>query len=72
MIKALGTAKDGRTLVFLGLSRLNTEKLLQGLPIKVDLQQLGVPNGNIILIAGGETEADITAKLVEAGVNLPS
>jgi hypothetical protein len=73
MIKALGTAKDGRRVVLLGLSRLNTERLLDGKPIRVDLQaQLGVAGGDIILICAGETESDIAAELTKAGIGFPS
>lgn len=54
MIKSTGRTADGDTVLILGLSRRNTERLLDDQPIKV--------NGLDVLI-GGETERAITGEL---------
>lgn len=68
MIKALGKDGNGRTALFLGLSRKNTERLLQGKPIVVRLDELDatLPGMDVVLL-GGETEADITEDLRSIG-----
>lgn len=76
MIKTRGQTADGRHFIIFGLSRLNVEKLLEGMPIKVDLQEpppkgLDLPGGAVVLIVGGETEAAIVAELGEF-VKIPS
>ncbi len=55
MIKAAGSL-EGRPLLVLGLSRRNCELLLEGRPIKVDLEEVGRPEQGVVLIVGGETE----------------
>lgn len=64
MIKATGGSKDGTPLLILGLSRLNTEKLLDGQPIHVRVDHVDprLPALNVVLM-GGETEEDIAAEL---------
>lgn len=62
MIKATGRTGDGDTLLILGLSRTNTERLLAGKPIKVNGLDVGLPGIQVILL-GGETEEAITAEL---------
>ncbi len=59
MIKSKGTSADGRPFLIFGLSRINTERLLQGDPIPIDTEALGLPGGPHILIMAGETEEDI-------------
>lgn len=76
MIKASGALKDGRRFIIFGLSRLNTEKLLEGKPIRIDLREpppagLMVPDGMVIGIMGGETEAAIASELHTIGVEVP-
>lgn len=64
MIKAGGRATvDGadRALLVVGLSRRNTEKLLQNQPIRFDARPLGVDCKVVVL--GGETEADLQQDL---------
>jgi hypothetical protein len=62
MVKAGGTAEDGRRFVILGLSRENCKHLLKGKPIKIDVEKdLGIPGAPMVLLLGGETE-DIIAK----------
>lgn len=54
MIKCRGQCADGKHLYILGLSRKNTEMLLAGRPIDVDLSEIG-GQGHVLLMAG-ETE----------------
>jgi len=61
MIKALGM-HNGKPLLVLGLSRLNTERLLAGQPIPIDTAEVGIPGFSILLVAG-ETEDVIVAEL---------
>jgi hypothetical protein len=65
MIKARATGKDGKPIFILGLSRGNTDLLLQGKPIAIDSSMYGIPNGPHIFILGGETEAAIQAELAK-------
>lgn len=67
MIKATGRTGDGDALLLLGLSRANTERLLNGDPIKVYGQDIGMPS-LVVVIVGGETEAAIQADLTEHGL----
>ncbi len=64
MIKAVATLADGRTAVFLGLSRDNTVRLHEGKPIPVRLRELhpDLPDLDVVLVAG-ETEDDIREDL---------
>lgn len=60
MIKASGKVLEGaleRKLMVLGLSRRNTELLLQGKPISFDAKEIGIDCRVVIL--GGETETDL-------------
>lgn len=63
MVKATAYRPDGSSFIVLGLSRNNTEMLLMGKPIHVDLEQLGLKGD--ILIMGGETESHIEAELAQ-------
>ncbi len=63
MIKAVGAMEDGRALIIVGLSKINMDKLLQDQPIKIDLQELGIEGGGVLLVVGGQTEATIQAQL---------
>lgn len=65
MIKARGQAA-GTDMVILGLSRNNTERLLNNSPIMFDGAQVGLA-GVRIVICGGETEADIAEDLRSIG-----
>ncbi|MGH3796022.1 MAG: hypothetical protein ACREQ5_05930 [Candidatus Dormibacteria bacterium] len=67
MIKASGRTGDGDALVLLGLSRENTTRLLDGQPIKVHGQDVGMP-GVVIVLLGGETEDDIKTELTSNGL----
>ena len=59
----------GRNLVIFGLSRMNCERLLEGKPILVDMEELGMSGK--ALIVGGETEEDIKRELEEQGLSFP-
>lgn len=63
MIKAILSSDDGSQILLLGLSRLNMDKLLEGLPIAVDIKVNGVHLR--IGIVGGETEEAIAAELMK-------
>lgn len=68
MLKAMALVNNRRTL-FLGLSRENTRRLHEGLPIAVDAQALaqmaqGEPVQDIVLFAG-ETEEACAAELAQ-------
>jgi hypothetical protein len=56
----MGTGERGK-LIFLGLTRRNTELLLLDRPIRIDLEEFGV-RGQLILM-GGETEDSIREQL---------
>lgn len=63
MIKAVASGESG-TIVFLGLSRENTARLLANQPIPVKLRELhaDLPDLTVVLL-GGETEDDIAEDL---------
>ena len=66
MIKFTGSTEKGGTLIGLGLSRKNCERLLQHKPIIIDLEHdLNLPFPGKIVILGGETEESMTAELRE-------
>lgn len=62
MIKFVADAQK-TTLIGLGLSRKNTEKLLEGQPISVPLNTLGLDSDITILLFGGETEDEMEKSL---------
>jgi len=64
MLKAAAKGADGKALLVLGLSRKNTELLLEGRPISVELMGL-IGKEATILLVGGETEEAIAAELAE-------
>lgn len=63
MIKAVLGTDQGPQTVLLGLSRANTEMLLQGRPIMVSLRALGVDTDLKVVVMAGETEEDIRADI---------
>lgn len=65
MIKARGTTSAGRGLLIIGLSRTNTERLLENMPIRFAGEEFGF-DGDVIIL-GGETEADIAEDLRALG-----
>lgn len=74
MIKAVLDNRDGSKTVLLGLSRENTNRLHQDMPIKVDLAEFGLDTTLSIVLIGGETEGailnDVQAALHAAGQQL--
>lgn len=71
MIKFSGKTEDGKPVFGFGLSLGNFTKLLKGLPICVDLADMGYePGGNVIII-GGETEEDLAKQIVNSGLMAP-
>lgn len=74
MIKMCLERNDGTPMLLLGLSRSNTEKLLEGKPIFIDTEELNEhPDVNFprigIAILAGETEVDILDE-VKANLNV--
>lgn len=64
MIKARGE-KDGKPVLLIGLSRVNTKRLHLGQPIVIDadeLESMGLPAMQVVILAG-ETEASMAAML---------
>ena len=67
MIKATGRTGDGDVLLLLGLSRLNTERLLAGQPIRVHGTDVGLPGLQVVII-GGETEGTMRTEMETHGL----
>jgi len=61
-------ARAGERLYF-GLSARNLELLMEGKPITIDLKELGLESGSV-LIFYGRTEEDMKATLADAGIIL--
>jgi hypothetical protein len=66
MIKARMHGPDGKSLLLLGLSEGNVQRLKQGHPILVLGEDIGTP-GSDYCILWGETEIDIIRELKSAG-----
>lgn len=69
MLKLKGTKPDGREFILLGLERRNIERLIEGDPILVKGEQLGVTID--VLIFFGETKEAMIASLEAGGATLP-
>jgi len=67
MIKATGTNSDGEPVLIIGLSRGNCEKLLAGQPIPFKTGELGLPQLEILIMAG-ETETAMYRELRDMGI----
>lgn len=63
MVKGKGTYSNGLPFILLGLSRKNTELLLEGKPIIVKAADVALTHD--IILVGGETEGDIVKELNE-------
>ncbi len=70
MIRAL-TEVNGQPMVFLGLSGENITRLIAGEPIMVNMNELGLPPLNVVIMYG-KTERAIAAELMEHGFIPPS
>jgi len=68
MIRARAMGTDGRHVLVLGLSRGNVERLLDGQPIRVTGESVGIPDLASVLIVFGETEAVLEAEMRNAGL----
>ena len=68
MIKFTATTPQGRTILGFGLSYKNLKRLKQGLPIKVNVEEMGFLMPIDLVIYAGKDERAMTAQLVEAGV----
>jgi hypothetical protein len=72
MIKAVLSRDDGSKVLLLGLSKMNSERLHQSMPIQFDGNDVGGLNGiTHIAIIGGEDEQDLANQLAQAGMKLP-
>lgn len=68
MIKAGGTGANGNPLLMLGLSGEGMTRLMAGEVIRLnDVGKLGLPEMTVVIM-GGRTESDITARLRECGL----
>ena len=63
-------ARSGDDLIF-GLSAMNVEKLMEGRPIAIDLRDLGLEKGRVMIFYG-KTEQDMKAELEAHGMVMPS
>jgi hypothetical protein len=74
MIKFVCRGKQpGQTMIGLGLSRLNCERLLAGQPILIDAKTaLNLPWPIEIALFAGEDEKALITELKKAGFELPS
>lgn len=67
MIKFTAPIKTGGTLLGLGLSKKNIEKLMQGLPIKINGSDINLPNIEVFIMYG-ETEQKMHEDMVKMGL----
>jgi len=65
MIKFTATRENGRTMVGLGISEGNVERLRQGKPIHLHLEELNLPYKIDLMIMYGETEQALADSLKE-------
>lgn len=63
-------ARSGDNLIF-GLSARNIELLMEGKPISIDLRDLGMDKGRVMIFYD-KTEEDMKAELEATGMVLPS
>lgn len=64
MITAVANADDGRTIILLGISRENINRLTAGSPIRVSAEtHPGFPADLTFLVVFGETERSLTEDL---------
>lgn len=61
MIKISGTYSNG-TFILLGLSHENVKRLEEGKPISVDLKEMGLNDGHLMIFVG-ETEQTMEADI---------
>lgn len=70
MLTCCSVGADGKTILLLGLSAANVERLEADDPIRISRESHGVviPEDLVILIMHGDTEAAIEARLRQMGV----
>lgn len=69
MIKALARdTGDGRPLYLFGLSEGNLHRLREGMPIRIDIGEMGGPWEGTVAIVYGRTEQDIAQSLRDLGL----
>ena len=65
MIKFTADLPNGRTLLGFGLSRGNFERLRQGHPIRVNLEEMGIPDMDFMIFGDGQqSEAELAAEFM--------
>lgn len=67
MFKARSTAKDGKHVIFIGLSDENVKNLDESKPIVQELADIGFDNLKLVIIRG-QTEQTILKDMVDAGL----
>jgi len=68
MIKFTARRENGRQIIGIGISAVNVERLKEGKPIHVNLEEMGLPWKAEILLMYGETEQAMADELSEAGM----
>ncbi len=71
MVKFTASQPNGRTLVGIGISAWNVERLKQGKPIHLNFEALNLPWKIDLMIMYGETEQAIADELKEVGAIAP-
>jgi hypothetical protein len=69
VIKAASIDKDGNPVVLLGLSQANLAHMAEGMPIRLNLSELGLPP-TWVLITTGKDEDAILGDLRREGIQL--
>lgn len=66
MIKCVIKRENNGPLIVFGLSKMNIEKLKDGMPMKINLKELNL-DGEVYIFAG-ETEAEMMKEMQDAGL----
>lgn len=70
MLKGVGTMASGERVIVLGISEENVRRLRLRQPIRVDLEDLGLPGQGIIVLMWGDTERSILIELETVGIKI--
>lgn len=65
MIRFTFTDREGRTHLGLGIARENVNRLIAGMPIDVNLADIGVTINGGVMVYFGETERELTDAIAE-------
>jgi hypothetical protein len=69
MIGGQGQTPDGKTIIILGLSKRNLQKLSDGQPLHLTHETHPfIPEGVVFMMFTGETEDEMREQLVGAGI----